>query len=1119
MIGAVARKLFGSANERRIRSYQPRVDAINAMEAELAALTDDALKARTAAFKKQVADGTSLDDLLVPAFATCREAAKRTLGQRHFDMQLIGGMILHEGKIAEMKTGEGKTLVATLPVYLNALSGRGVHVVTVNDYLAKRDAEWMGQIYNFLGLTVGNIVHGLDDEQRKKAYDCDVTYGTNNELGFDYLRDNMKYRMEDMVQRGHIYAIVDEVDSILIDEARTPLIISGPLDDRSEFYNTIDSYIPLLDKTDYEVDEKQRTVTLTEAGMEKLEQRLRAAGELKGESLYDVENVSVVHHVNQALRAHKLFQRDKDYIVRNGEVVIIDEFTGRMMPGRRYSEGLHQALEAKEHQPIQPENQTLASITFQNYFRMYEKLSGMTGTALTEADEFMDIYDLEVLEVPTNMPLVRLDDDDEVYRTAKEKYRSIITLIEDCKLRGQPVLVGTTSIEKSEQLAEMLREAGWEAHDFTDPNAFAALYSGDDGATKTKVFAILNARYHEQEAFIVSQAGVPGAITIATNMAGRGTDIQLGGNADMRIRQEITDIEDPREREKSPRADEIRKQIARLKEKALAAGGLFVLGTERHESRRIDNQLRGRSGRQGDPGHSKFFLSLEDDLMRIFGSDKLDGMLTKLGLKENEAIVHPWINKALEKAQQKVEARNFDIRKNLLKYDDVMNDQRKVIFEQRLDLMRDEAVDETIADMRHSVIDELVAKHIPANAYAEQWDVAGLDQALREVLTLELPVQGLGQRGRHRRRGNARAHRAPRRRVDGGQGGQMDPRRHALCREIDFAADARPSLARASGHARAPAPGDRPARLRPARSAQRIQGGGLQPVRGDDGAFARGGHRPAHARGDRAASRRPRRPRSFPTWKPTRSIRRPARTKWRWPRRRWRRRWPATATARKSSAIRTTPRAGARSAATKCARAAPARNTSTATASSPIGNFAAPRKVLMHPRWGTGGARSSRSRRARARHHQWPPSRRQSRTRQKFLGRLYRPNYRSPVARSDGIMRIFEVETPYGQFQFDGVDPKMPARTQAVASSKVPVRGLHHGGGRWRRLRRPHHQSATPSAARWAASPNVRSLGAGAPTPRHRDHVDSLWRQRCAAQLAVELGVDPYSDFPPLAES
>jgi len=741
MIGAVARKLFGSANERRIRSYQPRVKAINALEEELAALTDEALRARTADFKKQVAEGTSLDDILVPAFATVREAAKRTIGQRHFDVQLIGGMILHEGRIAEMKTGEGKTLVATLAVYLNALTGRGVHVVTVNDYLAKRDAEWMGQIYNFLGLTVGTIVHGLDDEQRKKAYDYDVTYGTNNELGFDYLRDNMKYRLEDMVQRGHVYAIVDEVDSILVDEARTPLIISGPLDDRSEFYNTIDSYIPKLDKSDYEVDEKQRTVTMTEAGMEKMEVMLRDAGLLKGGKLYDVENVSVVHHVNQALRAHKLFQRDKDYIVRNGEVVIIDEFTGRMMPGRRYSEGLHQALEAKEHQPIQPENQTLASITFQNYFRMYEKLAGMTGTALTEADEFLDIYNLEVLEVPTNMPLIRADDDDEVYRTATEKYRAIVALIEDCKRRGQPVLVGTTSIEKSEQLAELLRKEGWEQHDFSDPNAFAALYSGDEGASKAKVFAILNARYHEQEAYIVAQAGVPGAITIATNMAGRGTDIQLGGNADMRIRQEIADIEDWGERDKSPRAAKIREQVARLKQKALAAGGLFVLGTERHESRRIDNQLRGRSGRQGDPGHSKFFLSLEDDLMRIFGSDKLDGMLKKLGLKENEAIIHPWINKALEKAQQKVEARNFDIRKNLLKFDNVMNDQRTVIFKERLDLMGDEAVDDTVAGMRHSVIEDLIAKHIPEHVYAEQWDVEGLDKALHEVFALELPVK------------------------------------------------------------------------------------------------------------------------------------------------------------------------------------------------------------------------------------------------------------------------------------------------------------------------------------------------------------------------------------------
>jgi preprotein translocase subunit SecA len=740
MIGAIARKLFGSSNERRIKSYLPRVAAINALEKELETLSDEALRARTEAFKQQVASGTSLDDLLVEAFATCREAAKRTLGQRHFDVQLIGGMILHEGRISEMKTGEGKTLVATLPVYLNALAGRGVHVVTVNDYLAKRDAEWMGQIYNFLGLKVGVIVHGLDDEQRKLAYDADVTYGTNNELGFDYLRDNMKYRLEDMVQRGHIYAIVDEVDSILVDEARTPLIISGPLDDRSEFYNTIDTYIPKLEKADYEVDEKQRTVTLTEAGMEKMEQTLRGDGLLKGASLYDVENVSTVHHVNQALRAHKLFHRDKDYIVRNGEVVIIDEFTGRMMPGRRYSEGLHQALEAKEHQPIQPENQTLASITFQNYFRMYEKLAGMTGTALTEADEFIDIYNLEVIEVPTNQAMVRLDEDDEVYRTAAEKYRSILTLIEDCKTRGQPVLVGTTSIEKSEQLAEMLRQKGWEQHDFSDPNAFAALYSGDDGATRAKVFAILNARYHEQEAYIIGQAGVPGAITIATNMAGRGTDIQLGGNAEMRIRHELADIEDARERERDPRAEEIRAQVARLKEKALSAGGLFVLGTERHESRRIDNQLRGRSGRQGDPGRSKFFLSLEDDLMRIFGTDKLDTMLQRLGLKENEAIVHSWINKALEKAQQKVEARNFDIRKNLLKFDNVMNDQRKVIFDQRVEWMRDEAVNEIVADMRHAAVEDLVAKHVPENAYPEQWDTKGLREELKRVVDLDLEV-------------------------------------------------------------------------------------------------------------------------------------------------------------------------------------------------------------------------------------------------------------------------------------------------------------------------------------------------------------------------------------------
>src|SRR5436309_2321696 len=536
MIGALARKFFGSANDRRVKGYQSRVNDINALEPELAALSDEALKARTAEFRQQLADGKTLDDILVPAFATVREAAKRTLGQRHFDVQLIGGMVLHEGDIAEMKTGEGKTLVATLAVYLNALAGKGVHVVTVNDYLARRDSEWMGQIYQFLGLTVGVIVHGLDDAERKEAYSRDITYGTNNEYGFDYLRDNMKYRLEDMVQRGHVYAIVDEVDSILIDEARTPLIISGPLDDRSDFYNTIDTFIPKLDKSDYEVDEKQRTVNLSELGMSKMEQALRDAKLLKSDSLYDVENVSVVHHVNQALRAHKLFQRDKDYIVRNGEVVIIDEFTGRMMPGRRYSEGLHQALEAKEHQPVQPENQTLASITFQNYFRMYAKLAGMTGTALTEADEFADIYGLEVLEVPTNMPLIRDDQDDEVYRTNAEKYRAIITLLEESKIKGQPVLVGTTSIEKSEQLAEMLRQKGWEQHDFTDPSEFSALYTGDERAKNAKVFAVLNARYHEQEAYIVSQAGVPRAITIATNMAGRGTDRQVGSTADMRLR-------------------------------------------------------------------------------------------------------------------------------------------------------------------------------------------------------------------------------------------------------------------------------------------------------------------------------------------------------------------------------------------------------------------------------------------------------------------------------------------------------------------------------------------------------------------------------------------------------
>ena len=739
MIGSFASKFFGSSNDRRIKGYGPRVNAINALEEEVKKLTDEQLRARTDEFRKQVADGTPLDDLMVPAFATVREAAWRTLGQRHFDVQLIGGMVLHEGSIAEMKTGEGKTLVATLPVYLNALAGKGVHVVTVNDYLAKRDSEWMGQVYKFLGLTVGVIVHGLDDAERKAAYACDVTYGTNNELGFDYLRDNMKYELPQMVQREHFYAIVDEVDSILVDEARTPLIISGPLDDRSEFYNTIDSYIPKLAPEDYELDEKQRTVTLTESGMERMEQMLSDAKLLKAGSLYDIENVSVVHHVNQGLRAHRLFTRDKDYIVKDGEVVIIDEFTGRMMPGRRYSEGLHQALEAKEHVQIQPENQTLASITFQNYFRLYKKLAGMTGTASTEADEFQDIYKLEVVEVPTNIPISRADEHDEVYRTAAEKYKAIIDTIDDCKTRGQPILVGTTSIEKSEQLAAALKAKGFKQKNFDDADAFRPLYDGDQKTTQEKVFAVLNARYHEQEAQIIAQAGIPGAVTIATNMAGRGTDIQLGGNADMRIKQELGDMEPGEQRKQAEQ--KIRDEIARLKQIALAAGGLYVIGTERHESRRIDNQLRGRSGRQGDPGRSKFYLSLEDDLMRIFGSSNLGGMLQKLGLQEGEAIVHPWINKALEKAQQKVEARNFDIRKNLLKYDDVSNDQRKVIFEQRIDLMREEDVSETIADMRHAVIEEMVARHIPPNAYAEQWDIEGLEREVAEGLGLKLPVQ------------------------------------------------------------------------------------------------------------------------------------------------------------------------------------------------------------------------------------------------------------------------------------------------------------------------------------------------------------------------------------------
>jgi len=734
--GTLASKVFGSSNDRKLKKYPPLVAAINKLEPEVAALSDEALRARTDDFRARVKNGTPLEDLIPEAFATVREAAKRTIGQRHFDVQLMGGMVLHEGRVAEMKTGEGKTLVATLPVYLNALTGRGVHVVTVNDYLAKRDAAWMGAIYKFLGLAVGVIVHELNDDQRRVEYAADVTYGTNNEFGFDYLRDNMKYSTAEMVQRGHYYAIVDEVDSILIDEARTPLIISGPLDDRSELYNTIDKFIPKLEKTDYELDEKTRVVTLTEAGNERVEQMLSEAELLKGDSLYDIENVSVVHHVQQGLRAHTLFQRDRDYIVKNDEVIIIDEFTGRMMQGRRYSEGLHQALEAKEHVTIQPENQTLASITFQNYFRLYEKLAGMTGTAVTEADEFMDIYGLDVVEVPTNMDMIRADEDDEVYRTAQEKYRAIINLIKDARKRGQPMLVGTTSIEKSEILSELLK--------------------------KDKVpHQVLNARYHEQEAHIIAQAGVPGSVTIATNMAGRGTDIQLGGNPDMLLEDWIAEQtgkgNEPAQEQIAAKREAIKADVAKRKAQALEAGGLYVIGTERHESRRIDNQLRGRSGRQGDPGRSRFFLSLEDDLMRIFGSQRMDGMLRTLGLKEDEAIIHPWINKALEKAQGKVEARNFDIRKNLLKYDNVMNDQRKAIFEQRRELMSDADIGDMIGDMRHQVVDDLIAKHIPEKSFAEQWDTAALKEDMQGIFDLDLPVadwakeEGIGEEELHER--------------------------------------------------------------------------------------------------------------------------------------------------------------------------------------------------------------------------------------------------------------------------------------------------------------------------------------------------------------------------------
>jgi preprotein translocase subunit SecA len=706
MLSSLAKKIFGSANDRLVTSLDREVRAINALEPAMQALSDSELRAKTDEFRARLAAGATLDSIMVEAFAVVREASYRVLGMRHFDVQLIGGMVLHKGMITEMKTGEGKTLVATLPSYLNALSGKGMHIVTVNDYLAARDAEWMGKIHQFLGLTVGVIVHDLEDEERKAAYACDITYGTNNEYGFDYLRDNMKYSRAEMVQRPFNYAIVDEVDSILIDEARTPLIISGPTEDNSEMYVTINQFMPRLEVKDYDLDEKSRNVTLNEEGVRHMEEMLLAAGLLKeGSGLYDIDNVSVVHHVTQALRAHKLFKLDSDYIVKDGKVMIIDEFTGRMMEGRRYSEGLHQALEAKEGVRIQNENQTLASITFQNYFRLFPKLAGMTGTAMTEAGEFSDIYKLEVVEIPTNVGVARKDDHDEIYRTSDERDSAVVALIKEAHARQQPVLVGTVSIEKSESFAARLK--------------------------REKIpHQVLNARYHEQEAEIISQAGRPGAVTIATNMAGRGTDIMLGGNAEMLIKQAG----------ESANAEQIRAQVAADKEIVRAAGGLFVIGTERHESRRIDNQLRGRSGRQGDPGASKFFLSLQDDLMRIFGSERIDSVLVKLGLQEGEAIIHPWMNKAIERAQTKVEQRNYEIRKTLLKFDDVMNDQRKVIYEQRIELMEVTDVRETIEAMRADVNQHLVTTYIPPESYAEAWDAKALQLELLRIYGVDMPI-------------------------------------------------------------------------------------------------------------------------------------------------------------------------------------------------------------------------------------------------------------------------------------------------------------------------------------------------------------------------------------------
>ena len=710
MLGSLAKSLFGSPNDREVKKLNSNVAAINDREAHYTSFSDEALREETQRLKDLVANGTSLDDVLVDAFALVREGAKRALGQRHYDVQLMGGMVLHQGKIAEMKTGEGKTLVGTLAVFLNALSGRGVHVVTVNDYLATRDSQWMGQVYEFLGLSVGVIKGGMDDEARRAAYGCDITYGTNNEFGFDYLRDNLKFELKSMVQRGHHYAIVDEVDSILIDEARTPLVISGPTETVAEQYLAVNKLVPHLVDADYEKDEKQRSVTFTEEGVQHVEELALAAGMMaEGSSLYDSNNISLLHHVTQALRAHKLFDKDTHYMVRDGQVMIIDEFTGRAMQGRRFSDGLHQSLEAKEGLAIQAENQTLASVTYQNYFRLYEKLAGMTGTALTEAGEFSEIYKLEVVAIPTNKDVARIDYDDEVYRTSEERDNAVITLIEDCRERGQPILVGTVTIEKSESLSAALK--------------------------KRKIpHQVLNARFHEAEAEIIAQAGVPGAVTIATNMAGRGTDIQLGGNLDMRLAAEGEKLTDKKR-------DAITAEVTKMKDEALNAGGLYVIGTERHESRRIDNQLRGRTGRQGDPGASKFFLSLQDDLMRIFGSEKLDGMLQKLGLDEGEAITHAWINKAVEKAQSKVEAHNFEIRKQLLRFDDVMNDQRQVIFAQRRDIMEASDVNDTVVDMRHDVVESIIDDAIPQGSFVEQWDADKFQADCAQFLGLNVPAK------------------------------------------------------------------------------------------------------------------------------------------------------------------------------------------------------------------------------------------------------------------------------------------------------------------------------------------------------------------------------------------